>query len=125
MRRAAFPSDCRRQWMLEIGAVFMRTETELILKSRRVVPRKTPRTRVHVQVSELAGGSAGSLPSVIRLAASTKSNYAEEATLWGLGNRAKDGGPDRDRTGDLMNAIHARSQLRYWPTYREEPNKQW
>jgi uncharacterized protein (TIGR01777 family) len=26
------------QWMLEIGAVFMRTETELILKSRRVVP---------------------------------------------------------------------------------------
>ena len=27
-----------------------------------------------------------------------------------------DGGPDRDRTGDLMNAIHARSQLRYWPT---------
>jgi uncharacterized protein (TIGR01777 family) len=27
-----------RRWMLEIGAVFMRTETELILKSRRVVP---------------------------------------------------------------------------------------
>jgi NAD dependent epimerase/dehydratase family enzyme len=25
-------------WMLEIGATFMRTETELILKSRRVVP---------------------------------------------------------------------------------------
>ena len=25
-------------WMLEIGAIFMRTETELILKSRRVVP---------------------------------------------------------------------------------------
>jgi NAD dependent epimerase/dehydratase family enzyme len=24
-------------WMLEIGAVFMRTETELILKSRRVI----------------------------------------------------------------------------------------
>ena len=30
--------------------------------------------------------------------------------------RAKDGGPDRDRTGDLMNAIHARSQLRHRPT---------
>lgn len=28
------------KWMLEIGAVFMRTETELILKSRRVVPGK-------------------------------------------------------------------------------------
>jgi uncharacterized protein (TIGR01777 family) len=27
-------------WMLEIGAAFMRTETELILKSRRVVPSK-------------------------------------------------------------------------------------
>jgi uncharacterized protein (TIGR01777 family) len=28
------------KWMLEIGAVFLRTETELILKSRRVVPTK-------------------------------------------------------------------------------------
>lgn len=27
-------------WMLEIGAVFLRTETELILKSRRVVPSR-------------------------------------------------------------------------------------
>ncbi len=27
-------------WMLEIGAVFLRTETELILKSRRAVPTK-------------------------------------------------------------------------------------
>jgi hypothetical protein len=26
------------RWMLEAGAVFLRTETELILKSRRVVP---------------------------------------------------------------------------------------
>ncbi|HTA95714.1 MAG TPA: TIGR01777 family oxidoreductase, partial [Verrucomicrobiae bacterium] len=28
------------EWMLEIGAIFLRTETELILKSRRVVPGK-------------------------------------------------------------------------------------
>jgi len=28
------------EWLLEIGAVFMRTETELLLKSRRVVPRR-------------------------------------------------------------------------------------
>ena len=28
------------KWMLEVGAVFMRTETELILKSRRVVPAR-------------------------------------------------------------------------------------
>ena len=26
------------RWMLEIGALVMRTETELVLKSRRVVP---------------------------------------------------------------------------------------
>jgi len=29
-----------RAWMLEIGALFMRTETELILKSRRVAPAR-------------------------------------------------------------------------------------
>lgn len=28
------------KWMLEIGAVLLRTETELILKSRRVAPRR-------------------------------------------------------------------------------------
>lgn len=28
------------EWMLEIGAIFMRTETELILKSRRVIPKR-------------------------------------------------------------------------------------
>ena len=33
--RAGLPAT---RWMLEIGAFFMRTETELILKSRRVVP---------------------------------------------------------------------------------------
>ncbi len=27
-------------WMLECGAVFLRTETELVLKSRRIVPRR-------------------------------------------------------------------------------------
>lgn len=29
-----------KEWMLEIGAIFMRTETELILKSRWVVPAR-------------------------------------------------------------------------------------
>lgn len=28
------------RWMLEMGAIFLRTETELILKSRRVVPQR-------------------------------------------------------------------------------------
>jgi NAD dependent epimerase/dehydratase family enzyme len=31
------------EWMLEIGAVMLRTETELILKSRRVIPGKLTR----------------------------------------------------------------------------------
>jgi hypothetical protein len=42
-----------------------------------------------------------------------------------LNQRLGDGGPDRDRTGDLMNAIHARSQLRYWPTFWGEADLQW
>jgi len=32
------------EWMLEIGAAFLRTETELILKSRRVVPSRLLRS---------------------------------------------------------------------------------
>lgn len=32
------------EWMLEIGAFFMRTETELILKSRRVIPTRLFKT---------------------------------------------------------------------------------
>ena len=39
--------------------------------------------------------------------------YRAEARL--RFGRAKAGGPDRDRTGDLLNAIQARSQLRYRP----------
>lgn len=51
MPNAEFMRELRRAWgskfglpatelMLEIGAVFLRTETELVLKSRRVVPKK-------------------------------------------------------------------------------------
>jgi uncharacterized protein (TIGR01777 family) len=35
--RIGLPST---RWMLELGAIFLRTETELILKSRRVVPQR-------------------------------------------------------------------------------------
>jgi NAD dependent epimerase/dehydratase family enzyme len=31
-------------WMLELGAFFLRTETELVLKSRRVVPGRLLRS---------------------------------------------------------------------------------
>jgi NAD dependent epimerase/dehydratase family enzyme len=37
--RAPFSLPAPR-WLLEIGAFFMRTETELLIKSRRVVPGK-------------------------------------------------------------------------------------
>ena len=50
--------------MLEAGAVFMRTETELILKSRRVVPGTAARAWLCLQVSELARCGCRSLPSV-------------------------------------------------------------
>lgn len=36
-RKIGFPSQ---KWMLEMGAIFMRTETELVLKSRWVVPER-------------------------------------------------------------------------------------
>lgn len=36
-RKVGFPAP---KWMLEIGAVFMRTETELIVKSRWVIPER-------------------------------------------------------------------------------------
>jgi hypothetical protein len=35
------------------------------------------------------------------------------------------GGPDQDRTGDLLNAIQARSQLRYRPTRGLPPVARW
>jgi hypothetical protein len=42
-------------WMLEIGALFMQTETELVLKSRRVVP-SIARQWLRVPLSPLARG---------------------------------------------------------------------
>jgi len=36
-RRLGLPAS---RWMLEVGAFFLRTETELILKSRRVFPKR-------------------------------------------------------------------------------------
>lgn len=39
-RKIGFPSP---KWMLEIGAVVIRTETELILKSRWVIPERLER----------------------------------------------------------------------------------
>ena len=52
------------RWMLEIGAVFMRTETELILKSRRVVPARLLEHGFKFKYPGLARSRAGSLPSV-------------------------------------------------------------
>jgi uncharacterized protein len=46
------------KWMLEVGAFFMRTETELVLKSRRVVPNRL-----------LASGFAFRFPTWVEAAA--------------------------------------------------------
>jgi uncharacterized protein len=40
------------EWMLEIGAVLLRTETELILKSRRVVPGRLLAAGFHFEFPE-------------------------------------------------------------------------
>ncbi len=45
-------------WMLEIGAFFLRTETELILKSRRVVPGRLLRAGFEFRYPELRGALA-------------------------------------------------------------------
>jgi uncharacterized protein (TIGR01777 family) len=51
------------KWMLEIGAFFLRTETELVLKSRRVVPTRLlesgfdfEHTHFHSAIKEIVGG---------------------------------------------------------------------
>ena len=44
------------RWMLEVGAFFLRTETELILKSRRVVPRRLARFRICISISGVGRG---------------------------------------------------------------------
>ena len=41
------------EWMLEVGAIFLRTETELILKSRRVVPGKLLASGFQFQFPEM------------------------------------------------------------------------
>ena len=48
------------KWMLEIGAFFLRTETELILKSRRVVARRLMESGFDFRVSGMAAGGARS-----------------------------------------------------------------
>ncbi len=46
------------EWMLEVGAFFLRTETELILKSRRVVPRRLVDAGFEFQVLDWSTAAA-------------------------------------------------------------------
>ena len=41
------------EWMLEIGAFFLRTETELILKSRRVIPGRLQKSGFRFEFEEM------------------------------------------------------------------------
>jgi uncharacterized protein len=45
-------------WMLEVGAIFLRTETELILKSRRVVPRRLAEAGFTFELANWSGAAA-------------------------------------------------------------------
>ncbi len=49
------------EWMLEVGAFFMRTETELILKSRRVVPGRLLEAGFTFAHPAVARGGAGAV----------------------------------------------------------------
>ena len=46
------------RWMLEVGAVFLRTETELILKSRRFVPQRLLESGFHFNFAEWPSAAA-------------------------------------------------------------------
>jgi uncharacterized protein (TIGR01777 family) len=52
------------RWMLEIGAFFMRTETELIIKSRRVVPGRLPQSGFEFRFPRLEAALADLLPKM-------------------------------------------------------------
>ena len=45
------------RWMLEIGTFFRRTETELVLKSRRVIPRRLVEDGFQFQFPEWAAAA--------------------------------------------------------------------
>jgi uncharacterized protein (TIGR01777 family) len=52
------------RWMLEIGAFFMRTETELIIKSRRVVPGRLLQSGFAFRFARLKEALADLLPKI-------------------------------------------------------------
>lgn len=52
------------RWMLEIGAFFMRTETELIIKSRRVVPGRLLASGFHFKFPKLQDALDDLLPKM-------------------------------------------------------------
>jgi uncharacterized protein (TIGR01777 family) len=60
LRRAWGKSFCLSapQWMLEIGALILRTETELVLKSRRVIPGRLLKDGFVFQFPEWPGAAA-------------------------------------------------------------------
>ena len=57
-------------WMLEIGAFFLRTETELLLKSHRVVPGKLLESGFHFNFTDwgLAAADLAGMSDQARLA---------------------------------------------------------
>jgi NAD dependent epimerase/dehydratase family enzyme len=60
MRRAygALISLPSTDWMLEVGSFLLRTESELVLKSRRVVPRRLLKAGFTFQLPDWNGAAA-------------------------------------------------------------------
>ena len=84
-RRAGSGSPATR-WMLEVGAFFMRTETELVLKSRRVVPGRLLDAGFEFAFPRVAGRRAGSRQST-RLSAATVASLETARTSSGTASR--------------------------------------
>src|SRR6185436_11904411 len=107
--------------MVSVVRPWARDAADVLRPSRRnhhigIVPTKGDHSSSLVH--QLAEGVCG--PDRDRAGKASPKGEADlpEHGLRPLTERSEGSGPDRDRTGDLMNAIHARSQLRYWPTLR-------
>src|ERR1043166_110987 len=63
------------EWMLELGAIFLRTETELIIKSRRIIPKRFARLRIHISIHIHANGLPGFSPKTQVVPLLCESNF--------------------------------------------------
>ena len=103
--------------------MFSVTDTSLlrVRRSRSYALTSSPLVAIHRHEEN---GSGDRFTKVYPSRDATRSQRFDLQSGWAISavwnQRLGDGGPDRDRTGDLMNAIHARSQLRHRPISGDE-----